>query len=87
MLTREEIQIDLLTKLNELCDKANVKYVLHDQAAFLAYNDEPIDSIASIEVLMCQGDAEKLADLLDDDDFYFEYFRTNPKFDKHFIML
>ena len=47
MLTREEIQIDLLTKLNELCDKANVKYVLHDQAAFLAYNDEPIDSVAS----------------------------------------
>ena len=85
MLTREEIQIDLLTKLNELCDKANVKYVLHDQAAFLAYNDEPIDSVASIEVLMCQGDAEKIADSLDDDLYYFEDFRSNPKFDRHMM--
>ncbi len=87
MLTRREIQIKLLRKLNELCEKADVKYVLHGHGAFLAYFGEPIENLASLEVMMCQGDAEKVADLLDDDDFYFEDFRTNPKFDKHFMML
>ncbi len=86
MLTRRDIQLDLLQKLNELCDKANVKYVLHGQSAFLAYNEEPIDYIDSFEVLMCQSDAEKIADMLDDDKYYFEDFRSNPKFDEHFMM-
>ncbi|WP_406535723.1 hypothetical protein [Methanobrevibacter sp.] len=86
MLTRKEIQMDLLNKLNELCDKANVKYALHSQAAYLAYFDEPIEFIESFEVIMCQGDAEKIADILDDDKYYFEDFRVNPKFDRHYMM-
>lgn len=86
MLTRREIQLDLLRKLNELCEKANVNYVLHGQAAFLAYRNEPIDDLNSLEVMMCQGDAEKIVELLDDDKFYFEDFRSNPKFDKHFMI-
>ncbi|WP_458456663.1 hypothetical protein [Methanobrevibacter sp.] len=86
MLTRRDIQLDLLRKLNELCDKANVKYVLHSQAAFTAYFEEPIDYMNSFEILMCQGDAEKIADILDDDKYYFEDFRSNPKFDEHYII-
>ena len=86
MLTRRDIQLDLLRKLNELCDKANVKYVLHSQAAFLAYNEEPIDYMNFFEILMCQGDAERIADILDDDKYYFEDFRSNPKFDEHFMI-
>ena len=86
MLTRKEIQIDLLNKLNELCDKANVKYALHSQAAYLAYLNKPIDFIESFEVMMCQGDAERIADILDDDRYYFEDFRSNPKFDRHYMM-
>lgn len=86
MLTRKEIQIDLLNKLNELCDKANVKYALHGQSAYLAYFNEPIEFIESFEVIMCQGDAEKIADILDDDKYYFEDFRVNPKFDRHYMM-
>ena len=68
MLTRRDIQINLLHKLNELCDKANVKYVLHGHGAFLAYSEEeiPTEKLDSLEVLMCQGDAEKIVDLLDD---------------------
>lgn len=88
MLTRRDIQINLLHKLNELCDKANVKYVLHGHGAFLAYSEEeiPTEKLDSLEVLMCQGDAEKIVDLLDDNNYYFEDFRTNPKFDKHCMM-
>lgn len=86
MLTRSDIQIKLLNKLNELCEEAGVKYVLHGRGAFLAYYGEPIEDLAVLEVMMCQGDAEKIADLLDDDSFYFEDFRSNPKFDKHFMM-
>ncbi|MBE6507833.1 MAG: hypothetical protein E7Z77_00310 [Methanobrevibacter sp.] len=86
MLTRRDIQLDLLQKLNELCQKANVKYVLHGQSAFLAYKEEPIDYMGSFEILMCQSDAEKIADILDDDKYYFEDFRSNPKFDEHYMM-
>ncbi len=86
MLTRKEIQLELLQKLNELCEKANVKYALHSQAAFLAYKDEELKEMETFEVMMCQGDAERISNLLDDDDYYFEDFRTNPKFDKHYMM-
>lgn len=87
MLTRRDIQLDLLRKLDELCEKANVKYVLHGQGAFLAYNEESIDDyMSSLDVLMCQSDAEKIVDLLDDDRYYFEDFRSNPKFDEHYMM-
>ena len=57
MLTRKEIQLELLQKLNELCEKANVKYALHSQAAFLAYKDEELKEMETFEVMMCQGDA------------------------------
>lgn len=86
MLTEKDIRLKLLRKLNELCDKANVKYALHGQAALLAYREEPIDDLKELEVMMCQGDAEKISGLLDDDDYYFEDFRSNPKFDEHWMM-
>ena len=87
MLTRRDIQLDLLRKLDELCKKANVKYVLHGQGAFLAYKEESIeDYMSSLDVLMCQSDAEKIVELLDDDKYYFEDFRSNPKFDEHYMM-
>ncbi len=86
MLTMTDVQLDLLQKLNELCQKADVKYVLHGHAAFLAYSHQPFDYINSIEVLMCQGDAEKITNILDDDRYYFEDFRSNPKFDRHYMM-
>ena len=87
MLTRRNIQLDLLQKLDELCKKANVRYVLHGQGAFLAYKGESIDDyMSSLDVLMCQGDAEKIVGLLDDDRYYFEDFRSNPKFDEHYMM-
>ena len=86
MLTKKDIQLKLLRKFNELCDEANVKYALHGQGALLAYQNEPIDRLKELEVMMCQGDAEKISKLLDDDDFYFEDFRTNPKFDIHLMM-
>ncbi|WP_406536011.1 hypothetical protein [Methanobrevibacter sp.] len=86
IVSRKDIQLDLLNKFNELCSKANVKYVLHGQGALLAYTGDEIDNIESLEVMMCQGDAEKIVDLLDDDAYYFEDFRSNPKFDNHFMM-
>ena len=86
MLTKTDIQRDLLQKLDELCKKANVKYVLHGHAAFLAYNHQPFEGINTLEALMCQGDAEKVSDILDDDTYYFEDFRSNPKFDHPFMM-
>lgn len=86
MLTRSDVQRDLLQKLNELCKKANVNYVLHAHAAFLAYNNQPIDQMNSLEVLMCQGDAEKVSNLLDDDAYYFEDSRSNPKFTGPYMM-
>ena len=86
MLTKNDIQRDLLQKFDELCKKANVKYVLHGHAAFLAYNNQPFEEINTLEVLMCQGDAEKVSDILDDDAYYFEDFRSNPKFDRSFMM-
>lgn len=86
MLTREEVQRDLLQKFDDLCKKANVKYVLHGHAAFLAYYGEPINQMNSFEVLMCQGDAEKVSSILDDDAYYFEDSRSNPKlFSPHMI--
>lgn len=86
MLTRTDVQRDLLQKFDELCKKANVKYVLHAHAAFLAYYNEPIDQLNSLEVLMCQGDAEKVSNLLDDDRYYFEDSKSNPKFDMYYMM-
>ena len=86
MLTRNDVQHALLQKLNELCKKANVKYVLHGNAAFLAYHNQPINQINSFEVLMCQGDAERVSSLLDDDAFYFEDSRSNPKFTGSYMM-
>ena len=86
MQTRKEIQLDLLHKFNELSEKANVIYALHKQAAILAYKNEPIQEMESLDVMMCQGDAEKIANILDDDAYYFEDFRSNPKFDKHMMM-
>ena len=86
MLSRNDIHRDLLQKFDELCRKANVKYALHGRAAFLAYFNEPIHQVNSMEVLMCQGDAEKVSALLDDDAYYFEDFRSNPKFDGPYMM-
>lgn len=86
MMNRQDIQFKLLQKFSELCEKANVKYALHGHAAFLAYRNQEFEAMKSFNVLMCQGDAEKIADMLDDDDFYFEDFRSNPKFDKHYMM-
>ena len=45
-----------------------------------------LKEMETFEVMMCQGDAERISNLLDDDDYYFEDFRTNPKFDKHYMM-
>lgn len=86
MLTRNDIQRDLLEKFNELCDKANVNYVLHGHAAFLAFNNLPINKVNSFEVLMCQGDAEKVSNILDDDAYYFEDSKSNPKFTGPYMM-
>lgn len=86
MLTRNDVHRDLLQKLDELCRKANVKYVLHARAAFLAHDNKPIDEINSFEVLMCQGDAERISNILDDDAYYFEDSRSNIKFDGHYMM-
>ena len=86
MLTRNDVQRDLLQKFTELSKKANVNYVLHAQAAFLAYNNQPINQINSLEVLMCQGDAEKVSNLLDDEAYYFEDSRSNPKFTGPYMM-
>lgn len=86
MLTRKEVQLKLLQKLNELCNIANVKYVLHGHAAFLGYYNKSFEEVNSLEVLMCQGDAEKISNILDDDSYYFEDFRTNPKFDRHYML-
>ncbi|MBE6511748.1 MAG: hypothetical protein E7Z75_01165 [Methanobrevibacter olleyae] len=86
MQTRKDIQLDLLRKLNELSEEANVSYALHKQAAILAYKNESINEMESLDVIMCQGDAEKIADILNDDAYYFEDFRSNPKFDKNMMM-
>lgn len=86
MLTRNDIHRNLLQKFDEMCKKANAKYVLHGQAAFLAYENKPIDQINAFEILMCQGDAERAFEFLDDDAYYFEDGRTNPKFDRSFMM-
>ena len=86
MLTRNDVQRDLLQKFSELCMKANVNYVLHAHAAFLAYANQPINQINSLEVLMCQGDAEKVSGLLDDEAYYFEDSRSNPKFTGSYMM-
>ena len=55
--TRKDIQLDLLRKLNELSEEANVSYALHKQAAILAYKNESINEMESLDVIMCQGDA------------------------------
>ena len=86
MLTRNDVQRDLLQKFDDLCRKANVKYVLHGHAAFLAYFEKPINQVNSLEVLMCQGDAEKVSNILDDDAYYFEDSRSNPKFNGPYMM-
>lgn len=86
MLNRKDIQFKLLQKFVELCRKADVKYALHGHVAYQAYREEEFNELRSLEVIMCQGDAEKIVDLLDDDEFYFEDFRSNPKFDKHYMM-
>lgn len=86
MLTRREMQRNLLQKFYELCKKANVKYVLHGHVALLAYFNKPIKDVNSLEVLMCQGDAEKVSKILDDDTYYFEDSRSNPKFDRPYMM-
>ena len=60
--------------------------MLHGHAAFLGYYNKSFEEVNSLEVLMCQGDAEKISNILDDDSYYFEDFRTNPKFDRHYML-
>lgn len=86
MLTKNYIQHELLSELNRLCQKADVKYVLHGEAAYIAYNENPIDNLGIIEVMMCQADAERIAEISDNDKFYFEDFRLNPKLDEPCMM-
>ena len=60
MFTKNYIQHELLSEFNRLCQKADVKYVLHGEAAYLAYNENPIDNLGIINVMMCQADAERI---------------------------
>lgn len=71
MRNKEEILIDLLLTLSEICEEYNIKYTVAGEFALsLLYKNIPPEKFNRVVVLMTYGDIKKIIDIIDKNEKY-----------------
>lgn len=84
MKTKQEIQIELLQEINEICQKNNLKYIfvgINSLNAYLNHTIKNNDRVVSIA--MTQGDIDRFCEIVEksgNDDRYVEGIFNNPNY-------
>jgi len=84
MKTKQEIQLELLKEIDEICSKNDLKYIFVEQKALYAYLNRTLnDDYRMIAVAMTQGDLDRFCEICTNelgDDRYIEGTFNNPHF-------
>ena len=82
MKTKQEIQMELLQDIDEICSKNNLNYILVEQKALYAYlNGTLEDDYRMVAVAMTQGDIDRFCQICENEnreDRYIEGLFNNP---------
>ena len=67
IITKQDIELELLKELDEICEENDLKYVLFENNALNAYYNHTIkNNNRKIEVAMTQGDIERFAKIINE---------------------
>lgn len=84
MKTKQEIQIELLQEIDEICSKNNLKYIFVGINALNAYLNHTIkNNNRVVSIAMTQGDIERFCEIVeksDNKDRYVEGIFNNPNY-------
>ena len=84
MKTKQEIQIELLQEIDEICSRNNLKYIFVGINALNAYLNHTIkNNNRVVSIAMTQGDIDRFCEIVeksDNEDRYVEGIFNNPNF-------
>ena len=84
MKTKQEIQLELLQEIDDICSKNGLKYILFGKNALNAYLNHTIkDGPRMVAVAMTQGDIERFCKIIEEGDYkdrYVEGMFNNPNY-------
>lgn len=84
MKSKQEIQLELLKEIDEICTKNNLRYILVEQKALYAYLNRTLnDDYRMVAVAMTQGDIDRFCQICtneNNDDRYVEGIFNNPHY-------
>lgn len=87
--TKQDVQIDLLKEIHDICEENNLKYIMFGENAFNAFKHQTIKGAARITaVAMTRGDAERFCEIIERDyntNRYVEGLFNNPRCNSMYI--
>ena len=64
MKSKQEIQLELLREIDDICSKNNLRYIMVDQKALYAYLNRTLDDdYRMVAVAMTQGDIDRFCQI------------------------
>lgn len=89
MRSKQEVQLQLLQEIDEICTKNDLKYIMVEQKAVYAYLNRTLnDDYRMIAVAMTQGDIDRFCEIVINEkkeDRYVEGLFNNPKYLEFFV--
>lgn len=89
MKSKQDIQLELLAEIDDICSKNGLKYILIGQTALNAYLNHTVkNGTRMMSVAMTMGDMDRFCEIIENeysDDRYVEGMFNNPKFNPSFI--
>lgn len=84
MKSKQEIQLELLREIDDICSKNNLRYIMVDQKALYAYLNRTLDDdYRMVAVAMTQGDIDRFCQICineNNEDRYIEGIFNNPHY-------
>ena len=84
MKTKQEIQLELLQEIDDICSQNNLKYIFIEMSALNAYINHSIKLNGEVvSIAMTQGDIDRFCEIVENqsnDSRYIEGIFNNPKF-------
>lgn len=89
MRTKQDVQLELLKEIDEICEKNNLKYFLFSKNALNVYFNHSIKNGANVVcVAMTQGDIERFCEIVEknsDGSRYVEGLFNNPRYNFNYV--
>ena len=89
MRTKQEIQLELLQELDDICSKNNLNYIMVEQKSLYAYLKHTLnDDYRMVAVAMTQGDIDRFCQIVlneKNEDRYIEGIFNNPHYIPVFV--